>query len=254
MNTQQINEAATLLAAARRSGRPGARLPESCRPADFDSALAIQRRIVALMGQEIGGWKCSLPPAPGRINAAPILASTIFRTSPCTVAATGAVARIEPEVAFVLAHDLPQRSTPFSEGEVRAAIGQTRLVLELLGTRYAEPAQADWLEMLADCVQNQGLFVGPILLEGPDAPLGAFPVTVSASGRTLSTHDGRHGDGHPLRPLIWLANFLAERGEGLRAKEIVTTGSYAGAIEVPLDAPLVVKFGDLGNIETTLVP
>ena len=78
-------------------------------------------------------------------------------------------------------------------------------------------------------------------------------MTVSGSGRTLSTHDGRHGDGHPLRPLVWLANFLAARGEGLRAGQIVTTGSYAGAIEVPLDVPLVVTFGDLGAVATTLV-
>ena len=89
MNEREIDEAAKHLAAARLSGRPGARLPESCRPADIESALAIQRRVVALMGQDIGGWKCSLPPAAGRINAAPILAPTIVRTSPCAVTATG---------------------------------------------------------------------------------------------------------------------------------------------------------------------
>ena len=253
MNEREINEAARHLAAARLSGRPGARLPESCRPPDIESALAIQRRVVASMGQAIGGWKCSLPPAVGRINAAPILAPTIVRTSPCAVTATGVVGRIEPEVAFVMAADLPKRERPYSETEVRAAIAQSHLVLELLGTRYAAPAEVDWLEMLADCVQNQGLFVGPVLPHGPDSPLESFPVAVSGSGRTLSTHDGRHGDGHPLRPLVWLANFLAARDEGLRAGQIVTTGSYAGAIEVPLDVPLVVTFGDLGAVATTLV-
>jgi 2-keto-4-pentenoate hydratase len=106
---------------------------------------------------------------------------------------------------------------------------------------------------MADCVQNQGLFVGPRLPSGPDTPLASFPVTIRAVGRTLSMHDGRHGDGHPLRPLVWLANFLAGRGDPLRAGQVVTTGSYAGAIEVPLDTPLAVQFGDLGAIEVTLV-
>jgi len=253
MNEREIDEAAKQLGAARLSGRPGARLPESCRPADIESALAIQRGVVARMGQAIGGWKCSLPPAAGRINAAPILAPTIQRTPPCRVTATGGIARIEPEVAFVMSADLPRRDRPYSEAEVRAAIAQSHLVLELLGTRYAAPAEVDWLEMLADCVQNQGLFAGPVLLNWPDAALESFPVTISGAGRTLSTHDGRHGDGHPLRPLVWLANFLAARGEGLRAGQIVTTGSYAGAIEVPLDVPLVVTFGDLGAVATTLV-
>ena len=228
-------------------------MPESLRPIDVESALAIQRRTVALLGQEIGGWKCSLPPAPGRINAAPILAPTIVRTSPCAIAATGAIARIEPEVAFVMKRDLPQRDTPYSEAEVRGAIGETRLVLELLGTRYAEPAAVDWLEMMADCVQNQGLYVGPLLAGGPDAPLAAFPVTITGERGVLSTHDGRHGDGHPLRPLVWLANFLAERGEGLRTGQVVTTGSYAGAIEVPMNEALTITFGDLGAITIRLV-
>jgi 2-keto-4-pentenoate hydratase len=48
--------------------------------------------------------------------------------------------------------------------------------------------------------------------------------------------------------LYWIANFLAERGDGLRAGQVVTTGSYAGAIEVPLERALAVTFGDLGTI------
>jgi 2-keto-4-pentenoate hydratase len=253
MNEQQIAEAATFLAAARRSGRPGARLPDPIRPQEIESALKVQRRVIEVLGQEVGGWKCSLPPAPGRINCAPIVKPSIVRTSPAIIDATGATARIEPEVAFAMARDLPRRGTAaLTESDVRAAIGETRLVLEILGTRYADPASASWLEMIADCVQNQGLYVGPLLPQGPDTSMAGFPVTVRGSGRTLSTHDGRHGDGHPLRPLVWLANFLAERGDPLRAGQIVTTGSYAGAIEVPLATPLSVQFGDLGIIELTL--
>src|SRR4030095_12488453 len=99
--------AAQFLVAARKSGRPGARLPEGLRPPDLESALAIQHRVVELLGQAVGGWKCSLPSEERPINAAPILASTIFRHSPCTIVAAGATAKIEPEVAFVMAQDLP---------------------------------------------------------------------------------------------------------------------------------------------------
>jgi 2-keto-4-pentenoate hydratase len=81
----------------------------------------------------------------------------------------------------------------------------------------------------------------------------SFPGHDQRWGARLSTHDGRHGDGHPLRPLVWLANFLAARGEGLRAGQVVTTGSYAGAIEVPLDELLTVTFGGLGAVTTKLV-
>jgi len=253
MITPQQDAAANLLVAARKSGRPGARLPEALRPTDVDSAFAIQRRVGEMLGERVGGWKCSVPNGAGQLNVARVLASTITRTLPCAVVTTGTTAKIEPEVAFVMARDLPQRDTPYSESEVRAAISQTRFVLEIIGTRYADPAAASWHEMMADSMQNQGLFVGPLVPGGLDAALASFPVTVSGARGALSTHAGRHGDGHPLRPLYWLANFLAARGEGLAAGQIVTTGSYAGAIEVPLGEPLTVTFGELGAISVQCV-
>ena len=252
MITPQQERAAQFLAAARKDGRPGARLPEDIRPADLDSALVIQRRILALLGQQIGGWKCSVPSEARALNIAPIFASTVFRNSPCAVVATGTLARIEPEVAFVVAHDLPKRAEAYTEAEIRNAIAEPRLVLELLGTRYADPDAASWPEMMADFVQNQGLFIGPVVPGGLAAVLESFPVTIRTPAGVHSTHAGRHGDGHPLRPLYWIANFLAARDEGLRAGQVVTTGSYAGAIEVPIGVPLTVTFGNLGQIDVEL--
>ncbi|MEO8305441.1 MAG: 2-keto-4-pentenoate hydratase [Betaproteobacteria bacterium] len=252
MTTPQQETAAQFLASARRAGRAGPRIAGADRPTDLESALVIQRRIRELLGQEVGGWKCSVPSDARPILAAPIFASTIVRRSPCTVVASGATVKIEPEVAFVLGRDLPQRAHPYSEGEIRDAIAETRLVLELIGSRYADPGAATWAELMADSVQNQGLFVGPAISTRPDSALEAILITVSGPAGTLLTHEGRHGDGHPLRPLYWLANFLAGRGEGLRAGNIVTTGSYAGAIDVPLSQPLNIAFGDLGAIAIEL--
>ena len=42
--------------------------------------------------------------------------------------------------------------------------------------------------------------------------------------------------------------------ERLRAGQIVTTGSYVGAVDVPLATPLTVTFGDLGRMQVTLDP
>jgi 2-keto-4-pentenoate hydratase len=139
MNKPQQEGAAQFLAAARRSSRPGARLPESCRPADFESAFAIQRRVGEILELTTGGWKCSVPSRTGQLNVARILAPFIVRTSRCAVDATGATVKIEPEIAFVMGRELAPRDMPYSEAEVRAAIAETRLVLELLGTRYADP-------------------------------------------------------------------------------------------------------------------
>jgi 2-keto-4-pentenoate hydratase len=239
--------AALHLMALHRAGIPGARLPDAARPDDIDSALAIQRRVVALSGDGVGGWKCALPP-PGRVVVAPILASRIHDASdaPFPVAGDAPIVRIEPELAFVLDHNLPRRDRPYDEAEVRGAIRDVRLVLEVLGCRYAEPERASAFELLADNQFNQGLCVGPVVPDGLHVPLDA--IALDFHGALDRTIDGRHPDGDPLKPLLWLVNFLAARGEPVRAGQIVTTGSYAGALDVPRGQPLRVNFGALGAL------
>jgi 2-keto-4-pentenoate hydratase len=255
LTTAQFDEAARHLLAARHARQPGPRLPDACRPIDLEDALAIQRRVQELLGVATGGWKCSLPTAERAISCAAIFAPTIARTSPCAALAHGGIVRIEPEVAFVLGRDLPPRAAPYSEAEVRSAIAETRLVLELLDSRYADPAVVTFPELLADQVSNEGLFVGPELPDALRRPLEGFGIVIEGPQGTLHRGEGRHPDGHPLRPLVWLANFLAARSEigGLKTGEIVTTGSYAGALEVPIATPLSVQFGDLGEISVELV-
>ena len=245
--------AASQLVAARLARRPGARLAESCRPRDNETALAIQRRVGELLHFDVGGWKCSLPTTDKAAFMAPIYAPTITSASPCSVLSEGANARVEPEIAFVLGRDLKRRAQPYSDADVCSAIRETRLVLELTGCRYADPTSATFLEMLADGLNNQGLFVGPEVDDGAIGPLETIRVTVASGTETILTHEGSHGDGHPLRPLVWLANFLASRDEGLEAGQIVTTGSYAGVLELPLATPLDIRFGDLGTLSVQFI-
>ena len=253
--TAEMRDAAARhLVAARVSRHAGERLPEACRPADVADALAIQERVRELLGEATGGWKCSVPSAAREIAAAPIFASTITSDSPCTMLPIAGEARIEPEIAFVIGRDLPSRATPYSEAEVRAGIRETRAVLELIGPRYADPAAVSYPEFLADSIANQGLFVGPVVVDGLALPLAAFRITIDTPNRQLLVRDGKHPDGHPLRPLVWLANHLASRGAGLTAGQVVTTGSYCGMVDVPLDTALVVAFGDFGSLSVQFAP
>ena len=96
--------------------------------------------------------------------------------------------------------------------------------------------------------------VGPVVIDGLELPLAAFRITIDTPERQLLMRDGEHPDGHPLRPLVWLANHLASRGGGLTAGQVVTTGSYCGMVDVPLDTPLVVAFGDFGRLSVQFAP
>lgn len=252
MLTTAQEAAAQYLFAARRAGRVGPRIDELARPATVDDAITVQCRVAELLAMPVGGWKCSVPTAARAIIAAPIFVPTIHDASPCAMRIAGDMARIEPEIAFVMARDLPPRAQPYTEAEVRDAVGAARLVLELIGPRYAEPATVTYPELLADFIANQGLYVGPAFEAPWERALESFPIVVRANDATIKSAEGKHPDGHPLHPLVWLANYLAARGDHLRAGQIVTTGSYAGIIDVPVDTPLTIVYGDIGRLAVTL--
>ena len=247
-----IEVVADCLVQARKSGIP-CDAPVSDPPLSIESALRVQARVRELLGESIGGWKASLPKE-DRILLAPIYAGGIVSSQPCRVPAPKGMARIEPEIAFVIGKRLPPREGGYSLDEVCGSIAEARCVFELVGSRYISPDSTPYPEMLADCLNNLGLLVGPAIAsrDFPGLP-AAMPLVIEADGVASRTVPGRHPDGHPTGPLVWLVNFLAGRGIALEPGQIVITGSYAGVLELPLATPVRIRFGDLGEIGTTFV-
>ena len=250
LNLKSRSNAAEILVQARLEGLVTDRLPEACRPASDDDALAIQLRVIELLGTTIGGWKVSLPRGEN-LFVAPLPAAAIYSTSPCPILPFHGRARIEPEIAFVLGRDLPPRSSAYTKDDLLDAIAETRLDLELIGCRYADHSVLPFREFLADSINNQGLFVGPSVPNAHDQNLEYFKIRIDGPSGTIVDQEGRHPNGHPLKPLVWLANFLSGRGETLKEGMMITTGSYAGILEVPLNTPLTVVYDGIGSFSVS---
>lgn len=251
VNATLVSGAAQVLAQARKAKSFLTNLPAECRPGDIETALAVQKRTMELLGDEIGGWKCGLKATPQMVMLAPIPTASLYRTSPVPIA--GNVGRIEPEIAFVLGRDLPPRDTPYTGQELRAAIGEVRFVLELIGARYANVADVTYPELLADCYNNYGLFLGPSIPGALDHALESLHVKITSPSATIVDRAGKHPSDHPMNSFSWMVNYLIAHGQGLKAGQIVTTGSYAGIVEVPVGEPLRVELADFGVIELTLI-
>ena len=247
-----IAGAATMLAARRNSGEQGPRLPDWCRPSDSDTALAIQTSVAARLKAVTGGWKCGLPVADGPVLA-PIHAGTIHRVSPCTALARSGHVRVEPELAFILGHDLPPRAAPYTPAEVDAAIVATHLALELIDSRYAVPSEIGFIEHLADGLLNQGLFLGPEVDSGQARGAANLALRLQIGTGTETLLDGAHSATDPRAPLYWLAEFLRGRGQGLQAGQVVITGSYAGSIDLPIGQNISIGYGELGMLAVHFV-
>lgn len=247
-------DAAKILVERRINGSQSDRLPEHCRPQNLEQALAIQFAVTEQwceqMDDSIGGWKCLLPPE-GKLVVGPIYTRTIDSVPPVSLWPKGDRARIEPELAFFFGQDLPARAEPYTPADVDAAIARTHMALELINSRYADPASCEFPEMLADGLVNQGLFIGPLV--DSDSAYGAsgFTVTITCANGEVIERQGQHPNTHPRAPLYWLAEFLRSRGEGIVAGQAVITGSYAGVIEVPLNTDIQIDYAGLGSMQVS---
>lgn len=251
-------EAAAILVERRIAGTQAERLPEACRPSTLEQALAIQAAVTEQwceqMDDSIGGWKCLLPPE-DKLVVGPIYTRTIDSVAPVSLwvktTAEGVRVRIEPELAFFFGQDLPARAEPYTPVEVDAAIARTHMALELINSRYADPASCEFPEMLADGLVNQGLFIGPQVDSTSARGASSFIVTMTCANGEVIERQGQHPNTHPRAPLYWLAEFLRSRGEGIVAGQAVITGSYAGVIEVPINTEIKIDYAGLGSMQVS---
>ncbi|MGC4059705.1 MAG: fumarylacetoacetate hydrolase family protein [Aquabacterium sp.] len=251
LDASRTHAAAAILADRRLQGLSGPCLPDELRPQTLEDALAIQAAVGTHMGQAVGGWKCGTP-GPGKLVVAPIYAPTIHMASPCPAWAHEGAVRVEPELAFVIGQDLPARDLPYAPADVDAAIARTHLALELCDSRYSDQATLSFADKLADGLVNQGLFIGPEV-DGERAALTpTMQIDISIDGHAQPCRAGQHPDPLPRLPLYWLAEHLRGSGQGLRAGQVVITGSYAGTFGLPVDAAVRVRFGALGELLLTL--
>ncbi|MBC3935962.1 fumarylacetoacetate hydrolase family protein [Undibacterium rugosum] len=247
--TAQQQQAAAELAQRHTQQQRGDRLPLSLRPGSIEDALQIQALVPSLLNETIAGWKCGIP-CDGRVILAPIFASRVFRSeSQVSLLPLQGMARIEPELAFILGQDLPPREATYGMQDVDQAVSACHIALELIGSRYLEPETAEYTEHLADGLYNQGCVLGPPLAaEYLRNEPSCLDIEIQTQAQTIQQLRGEHPAGFPRQPLYWLAEFLRSQGLGLRQGQFVITGSYAGSPDVPLQMPVSVRFVKLGVI------
>ena len=244
------HDAARLLLSVRRD--PTQRLhslPEAMRPRTEAQAYLIQRAVMDDLGG-IGGWKVGAPGPDGPVTCAPLPAAAI-QDSPATI--TGSDRLVEAEIALRLAHDLPPRDQPYTRADILAAIASAHPAIEVLQSRYLDVAAVDPLSALADSLSHFGLVVGPAIPDWQSLDLAAETVRVTADGTVIKTGAGNPA-GDMIRMLLWLANEGAHWAGGLRAGQVVTTGSWTGKDPVPPGGEARIRFDHAGEAAVRFTP
>ncbi|MBV8652101.1 MAG: fumarylacetoacetate hydrolase family protein [Alphaproteobacteria bacterium] len=247
MTDDRVSRAASLLLAARKSGK-GTAFPEDIRPRNMDEVYAIQSAVAREIGP-IQGWKTGAPSPEAEAAYAPIF--TVVPSPASFPAAGQKLFGIEAEVAFRFARNLPRRGTPYTRADIIAAIASAHPVIELVDTRFADWKSTDALSKVADFQSNAALIYGAEIPGWQDLELVRPPITITANGAPLGKTKGNSG-GDPLRLVTDLANHCAATGEGLRAGTMVTSGSITGIDFAKAGDKVVADFGRLGTVRVDL--
>ncbi len=156
--------------------------------------------------------------------------------------------KAEAEIAFVLARDIddPNATTE----AIAAAIDHAVAAIEIVDSRIA-----DWKITFADTVADNGSSAFFVLgserrpVEGLD--LYSCGMVMEVNGAIVSLGAGAACLGHPFNAVRWLAKTLAERGEALRAGDIILSGALGPMVALNPGDQVRAIVGGLGTASFT---
>lgn len=133
--------------------------------------------------------------------------------------------------------------------EVRAAIEAVYPSLEIVETRGDLSAQI--AVALADNAQQKTIILGTPVPLG-DRALDAVEATVQINGKIVATGRGDAVLGNPLNSVIWLARKLPEFGRGIRAGDLIMSGSFTRQFPIEPGDRLRTDFASIGAVRMSM--
>jgi 2-keto-4-pentenoate hydratase len=251
-------ETVVQLIADGRQGRHSVTLPEELRTRDWESVTRVALELADRLGTDPAGWKIGaaseevrraegLPGAsPGRIYRATV------RSSPASLGSELFInyRNVECEFAFRLRTALPPRAETYGEDDVAAAVECLLPTLEIGDTVFEDWYGASgFFGSILDNGGGAALVCGEPITRWRELDLPHARIAISLNGQQINEGYGRAAMGHPLTSLTWLANWLSERGRGLEAGEIVSTGTCTGHCFCAPGDSVSVDFGRIGLLQ-----
>ncbi|KUI10708.1 2-keto-4-pentenoate hydratase [Mycobacterium lehmannii] len=153
--------------------------------------------------------------------------------------------RVEVEVGFILADDLPGEGC--TEDDVLAATAAFAPAIELIDTRIT-----DWKIKLCDTIADNASSAGWVLGENRVSPkdidITAIDAVLTRNGEVVAKGRSDAVLGNPVTAVAWLARKVDSFGVRLKAGDIVLPGSCTKAFDATPGADYVADFAGLGSV------
>lgn len=157
----------------------------------------------------------------------------------------------EAEFAFEIGNDFPAQAEISAE-QLIPLIANCHIAVEIVGRRTDAAGLPGLLMAISDFGANAAFIAGPTIPHWSSMDLTAIAVSARIDGEVTNTGTAADVLGSPLNALIWLHCALFQRGERLRAGDIVSTGTCLGVIEARAGSTVEVEFSGCGSIEYRL--
>jgi 2-keto-4-pentenoate hydratase len=255
LSVQVRDELAADLAQAQRSRIPIAPLTEGNRDIDVVDAYEIQliniRQRVA-EGARVVGHKVGLSseamqkmmnvdePDYGHL----LDEMQVYEDRPVK-AANYLYPRVEVEVGFILADDLPGAGC--TEADVLAATAAFAPAIELIDSRIK-----DWkitlCDTIADNASSAGWVLGEARVSPKDIDIKSIDAVLTRNGDVVAKGRSDAVLGNPVSAVAWLARKVEGFGVRLTAGDIVLPGSCTKAFDATPGDDFVADFAGLGSV------
>jgi 2-keto-4-pentenoate hydratase len=261
MNQQDIQAAAAILWQHWRQSTRLAELPAHCRPATRAEGYAIQAEIAKLSGQNIVGWKIAATSKAGQQHirvdgpiAGCLLSARALEAGARIPLAGNNMKVAEAEFAFRMGKDLPRRDAAYGVEEVLAAVATLHPAIEVPDSRYTDFTRVGAAQLIADVACACWFLIGPeVRADWRARDLVAHQVALWRNGEVAGRGSGANVLGDPRAALAWIANELCACSGGLRAGEVVITGTCLTPVPVSAGDGIKADFGDFGALEAQFV-
>jgi 2-keto-4-pentenoate hydratase len=257
MNQRDIHSAAMMLWQHWQQSTRLDELPVQCRPSSRAEGYAIQAEVAKLSGQSIVGWKIAATSAAGQqhINVDGPMAGCLLSARAVEGGARISLAGnnmkvAEAEFAFRMGRDLPKRAENYSVAEVLAAVASLHPAIEVPDSRYEEFTRVGAAQLIADVACACWFVIGPaVRADWRARDLVKHSVAAYRNAALAGQGSGANVLGDPRSALAWIANELCTYGEGLRAGDVVITGTCLTPVPVSAGDGVKADFGEFGVLE-----
>lgn len=254
MSTNKQETLAEMLAAARREVRQLDGLPAELLPATTDEGYAVNGLVAQKLGWDVLGWKIAgtTPAMREKLRVTdPIYGRTYRRFVALSPARLPHAELLDPlvecEFFVTLARDLPPREQPWTMAEVADAVASVHGGIEVAECRIRMGNLPPLPGLLADGSAS-GRYVFGNEIKDWRGCIATMPVVLEVDGARRRHGSGADVMGDPLAPLLWLANERRRWGDGLRAGEMVSTGSTTGMLPIKGGQTVRARFGDSAEV------